>query len=79
MYKKLGGCNAQPTILIRMLQFFTQYKGEESMNSVVLTPGLDYLAQLTYQTVRERSDDQIIAGTCVSGELYSQAECMVSV
>ncbi|KAI8439878.1 hypothetical protein MSG28_001344 [Choristoneura fumiferana] len=71
-----GNFSVPTAICSPCCMFFTQYQGEESMNSVVLTPGLEYLAQLTYQTVRERSDDQIIAGTCVSGE-YSQTECVV--
>ncbi|CAG9562884.1 unnamed protein product [Danaus chrysippus] len=58
-------------------QFFTGYKGEEWVEPKSLTPGFNYLAQMSFTSVIDKDSDKLVDGTCVTTEGYTKRECLL--
>ncbi|OWR45984.1 hypothetical protein KGM_204741 [Danaus plexippus plexippus] len=57
--------------------FFTGYKGEEWVEPKSLTPGFNYLAQMSFTSVIDKDSDKLVDGTCMTTEGYTKRECLV--
>nr|XP_026491731.1 sodium channel protein Nach-like [Vanessa tameamea] len=68
-------CSDQPTL--NGCEVYTKFNGEEWVEPMILSPGYNYLAQVTFTSVVDSDPDKFVEGTCSTADGYSKSRCLL--
>ncbi|XP_041972949.1 sodium channel protein Nach-like [Aricia agestis] len=72
-------CSQPDMPVLTGCELFTKYEGEGWVDllSTALTPGHNYVAQLSFTSVVDSDPDKLVDETCIASETYSRTVCLL--